>query len=309
MKTNDGQIISKEIQLLVREPAAIIKLDQDTGNIGEDISMSATSYFADNKNIEYSWQIQDENGNKIVKVGEGISLKHKFETVGSYIVSLTAKSPNGSIDTDSKVITIESREPVVAIDNPRSVSSEKPNTIIFDASKSYDPDTSSRKNLTYTWRINGEKITLDNIENEGAKGTYTFENKGNHSVSVVASNVHGKITTVEKQFEVTSTLAVNMIITPRVVKRGSSLSVIGQSANAEFFEWNMGDGSAIISGTSRSVQHIYKQSGIYTITLNVNRAGGSETNTITRKVYVSDTESPFAIIDATNSSNSIIEEK
>ncbi len=32
-------------------------------------------------------------------------------------------------------------------------------------------------------------------------------------------------------------------------------------------------------------------------------------NSISRKIYVSDTESPFAIIDATNSSNSIIEEK
>lgn len=68
MKTNDGQTISKEIQLLVRDPAAIIKLDSDTGKIGEDISMSATSYFADTKNVEYSWQIQDDNGKKIVKV-------------------------------------------------------------------------------------------------------------------------------------------------------------------------------------------------------------------------------------------------
>lgn len=71
----------------------------------------------------------------------------------------------------------------------------------------------------------------------------------------------------------------------------------------------MGDGTPVTSGTSRAIQHTYKQSGTYTITMNVNREGGTETNTISRKVYVSDTESPFAIIDATNSSNSIIEEK
>jgi PKD repeat protein len=131
--------------------------------------MSATSYFADTKNIEYSWQIQDEDGKKIVKVGEGISFRHKFETVGSYIVSLTANSANGTVDRDSRIVTIESREPVVSIDTPRPLSSEKPNTIVFDASKSYDPDTSSRKNLSYTWKIDGEKISLDNIENDGAK--------------------------------------------------------------------------------------------------------------------------------------------
>jgi PKD repeat protein len=128
--------------------------------------MSATSYFSDTKNVEYSWQIQDENGNKVVKVGQGANFKYKFETVGSYIVSLTSKSPNGNVDTDSKVITIESREPIVTIDSPRPIKNEKPNTIVFDASKSYDPDTNSRRNLTYTWKIDGQTITLDNIEND-----------------------------------------------------------------------------------------------------------------------------------------------
>ncbi len=70
MKTNDGQTFTKEIQLLILEAAATIKLDKNTGHIGEDISMSATSYFSDTKNLEYSWQIQDENGNKVVKVGQ-----------------------------------------------------------------------------------------------------------------------------------------------------------------------------------------------------------------------------------------------
>ncbi len=309
MKTNDGQTISKEIQLLVRDPAAIIKLDSDTGKIGEDISMSATSYFADTKNVEYSWQIQDDNGKKIVKVWEGTNFRYKFDTVGSYIVSLTAKSPNGTIDTDSRVITIESRDPVVTIDSPRPISSEKPNVITFDASKSYDPDTSSRKNLSYTWRLDGEKISLNNTENDGAKWSYTFDEKGIHTISVTVANTYGKITTVEKEFEVVSTLAVNMIITPKVVQRGSNVTVIGQSANAEFFEWNMGDGTPMISGTNRSIQHTYKQSGVYNIVMSVNRNWGTETNSITRKIYVSDTDSPFAIIDSTNSSNSIIEEK
>jgi hypothetical protein len=63
------------------------------------------------------------------------------------------------------VVTIESREPVVTIDNPHPIRSERPNTMVFDASKSYDPDSNSRKNLTYTWKIDGQTINLDNIEN------------------------------------------------------------------------------------------------------------------------------------------------
>ena len=58
---------------------------------------------------------------------------------------------------------------MVTIDSPRAIKNEKPNTIVFDASKSYDPDSNSRKNLTYAWKIDGQSITLDNLENDGAK--------------------------------------------------------------------------------------------------------------------------------------------
>lgn len=309
MKTNNGQTFTKEIQLLVRDPAAIIKIDKDTGHIGEEIGMSAVSYFSDSKNTEYSWQIQDENGNKAIKAGEWSTFKYKFTTVWSYIISLTAKSPNGGIDTDSKIITIESREPIITIDNVWPINSEKPNTIIFDATKSYDPDSNSRKDLTYEWRIDDEKVTLDNIENNWARWTYTFSNKWNHKVSLRVTNTYGKISTLEKQFDVTSILAVNIIVTPKVGKRDIPVTIIGQSANAEYFEWNMWDGSPIISWTDRSVQHTYKRSGTYNVTLSVNREWWSEINTINRKIYISDSESPYSIIEASNASSSIIEEK
>lgn len=81
MKTNDGQIFKKEIQLLVRDPAAVIKLDQPIAHIGEDVNMSAISYFSDTKNIEYSWQIQNQNGQKMIKSGDGMSFRYKFDTV------------------------------------------------------------------------------------------------------------------------------------------------------------------------------------------------------------------------------------
>ncbi len=308
IKTNDWQTFTKEIQLLVRDPAAKIKLDKNTGNIGEEISMSAMSYFSDTKNIEYSWQIQDENGKKIIKTGDGMNFKHKFDTVGSYIVSLIAKNPNGQQDQDSTIINIESRPPIVAIDSPKPVKNEKPNVILFDATKSYDPDSNSRKNLSYIWKLDDREITLDNIENNWAKGTYTFDSKWSHKISVTVANAYGKITTQESSFQVSSILSVNMVMVPKVAKRGEPINIIGQSNSAEFFEWNMGDWSAIVSGTDRTIQHIYNKSGIFDARLNVSRDGGNETNSITRKVYISDTDSPLAIIEASNASNSIIEE-
>lgn len=60
-------------------------------------------------------------------------------------MSLTTRSPNGNVDTDSRIITIESRPPIINLDTPHSISTEKPNTMLFDASRSYDPDNNNAK--------------------------------------------------------------------------------------------------------------------------------------------------------------------
>lgn len=70
----------------------------------------------------------------------------------------------------------------------------------------------------------------------------------------------------------------------------------------------MGDGTPIVSGNTRTIQHTYKQSGIYNAILTVNRNNGSESNALSKKIYISDSDAPFAIIEANNTSSSIVEE-
>ena len=151
-----------------------------------------------------------------------------FPSVGKYIVSLTARSPNGNIDSDSRVITVESRNPTVNLESPKSVSTEKPNTFVFDARKSYDPDTMSKNGLTYTWRLDGQKIELENSTDNGAYGEMKFSELGNHTISVTVANVYGKVATAERSFDVTSTLSLNMLITPSVAPIGTIINFIGQ---------------------------------------------------------------------------------
>lgn len=308
IKTNEWQTYKKELQLLVQDPSASIKLNQSTAYVWEDITMSAVSNIGDDRNVAYTWQVQDEDSKKSIKGGEGNTFTYRFDKVGNYIVSLTAKNANGKSDSDSKIITIESHEPIVSIDSIKAISPEKPNTILFDASRSIDPDTNSNKNLSYTWRIDGQKVVLDNPDTTGAKGSYTFDTIWSHTVAVTASNTYGKVTTVEQKFDVTSTLAVNLLINPTVAKQWTPINFVGQSPNADFFEWNFSDGSAIVSGTTKTIQHVFNRSGVFDVTLTVNRNGGSETNTITRKVYVADSDSPMAIIATSNGSDSVYQE-
>ena len=174
---NLGQSFKKVFQLIVRDPSATITMDKESTYIGETIGFSAKSYFGNNSTVEYTWTVQDRESGKTITTKPGSSLSQVFTKIGEYIVTLEARSANGTTDQDSKTITVESREPIVNMESPRMMSSERPNTLIFDGSRSFDPDTKSAKNLVYTWLIDGEKVALDNIEKDGAVGTYTFSEK------------------------------------------------------------------------------------------------------------------------------------
>lgn len=258
IKTNTDQTFTKEIQFIIRNPTAVIQTDKTIGHIGELMTFSALSYFTNQTNVEYSWSIQNEDNKKILKSEIGQNMNYTFDTIGSYIVTLTSRNANGNVDTDSRVITIESQAPVVNLSDPAPLSSERPNTIVFDASKSYDPDTMSRKGLTFIWRVNGEKITLVGNETDGSRGTIKFDKVGTNTVSLTVSNAYGKVTTVEKTFDVVSTLSINMVVTPSVAPIGTTINFIAQSEGG-FYEWNFGDGTAPQNGNRKVVQHVFER--------------------------------------------------
>jgi PKD repeat protein len=307
--TNQWQSFTKQIQLLVRDPAAVISLDKEIGFVGDTLQMSAKSYLANTTNIEYSWEIQDvETGKKIIESKIWSAFSYKFTKIGKYLVTLTTRSPNGNTDADSRTLIIDSREPVINLDTPRSISTEKPNTILFDASRSYDPDNNTTKDLSYSYSIDGEKVTLNDLQKNGAIGTYTFTEKWTHTVSLTVSNSYGKVSTVDKKFDITSTLTVGMNISPRATPIGSMVSFQARSPQAGFYEWDVGDGSPSINGTIDSIQHVYKKTGIYSATLSVKNSDWSEENKITRKIYITDTDKPYALIDIKTNNWSALED-
>ena len=105
-----------------------------------------------------------------------------------------------------------------------------------------------------------------------------------------------------------STLAVNMNIVPRAAPIGTVVSFQGISPRAAFYEWNPGDGSPAVNGQMDSIDHIYKKTGVYSALLTVKNNDGSEVNSIERKVYVTDANNPFALIEVKNASNTIIDD-
>ncbi len=306
--SNTGKKFKKEVQIDIRNPAAVIKVDKTRVLVWEKVDFSLDSFFDKNtQNVEYNWNIAWQwLVNKVSWMGENFS--YSFENPGEYTVTLAAKSPNGSIDADSRIITVESRKPIVNIDIPKPVDQWHPNTLIFDGSKSFDPDINSREWLSYKWRVNWKDKKLDNTSLDWARGTLTFDEVWSYTVSLTVTNKYWKVATSEQDFEVKSLLSVDMKINPEVTQIKKPIRFVGQSSRADFYEWDFWDGSANVNGNNSQIEHTYKETGIYTVKLTVRTTKNDSYNTITRRVYVTDTDKPFALITASNASNSIIEE-
>lgn len=99
-----------------------------------------------------------------------------------------------------------------------------------------------------------------------------------------------------------------MNISPRATAIGTKMGFQARAPEARFYEWDLGDGSPSINGTADFIEHIYKKTGVYNATLTVKNGDGTQENRITRKVYITDTNQPYALIDIKNSLGTVVED-
>ncbi len=187
----------------------------------------------------------------------------------------------------------------------RTLNSETPNTLLFDATKSYDPDSLEGADLTYAWIIDSVRSDLASPTRNGAMGRYTFDTIGSHHITLEVSNKEGKTIISNKDVNIDSLLSIPIFtISPKIAQAGTPISITAESKEAQTFEWQFGDGETDTS-TSGKLTHIYKKSGTYSVTLTV-RGSNSDSNSISRKVYVMDGDNPFAIITLKRENEEII---
>ncbi|EKD30196.1 MAG: WD-40 repeat protein, partial [uncultured bacterium (gcode 4)] len=201
-------------------------------------------------------------------------------------------------------MTIEGRDPVAFFDF-KSANAETPNTILFDATKSYDPDNLDASNLSFAWIIDGDRVNLSSPARGGSIGKFTFNTVGTHHVTLEVTNKEGKMISYNKDITIDSLLSVKLITSPKISTIGSPVTLIADAREAQAFEWQFGDGENDIS-TSGRITHVYKKSGTFDVSLTIRGKGAQSTNTISRKVYVMSSNSPFAIITLKRDNEEII---
>jgi hypothetical protein len=80
---------------------------------------------------------------------------------------LKVTESSGEVDIDTKIIYINSRAPVAEY-TYRIPNSHQPNTVLLDASKSYDLDGIDDGKLRYEWIIDGVRVELDRASFNGS---------------------------------------------------------------------------------------------------------------------------------------------
>jgi hypothetical protein len=157
--------------------------------------------------------------------------------MGRYVVRLKTMTPSGKQDVDSLGITINSKDPVPLFEI-RNSGQETPNTVVLDATKSYDPDSMEASKLTFAWNIDGERVELVDSSRNGAIGHHTFSTLGTHKISLEITNEQGKTATLRKDIDITSLLSVKLSTTPKIASIGTPVNFIAESKEANVFEWS-----------------------------------------------------------------------
>lgn len=292
LTTNENKTVEKSFLVSIHDPIAKIDSSRADGFAGDLFTFTAKSSRS-NQSFTYRWEIIDIEKDAIIAQSADAIFTYTFLNKGKYNVRLSVRSPSGEVDQDTRVVYITSQAPIAEFSTQIPFSYE-PNRVKLDASMSFDPDVSDDARLTYTWMVDGNKVVLEDPSQNGSMGFYTFNTLGTHTITLDVMDPDGIMTSKKTDITIDSLLSVKVNAFPRVIQRNGFIKFVAESPQAEVFEWDFGDGKT--SGWNfDKVTHTYETSGTFNAVVTVTDKDG-RTNTYQKPVFVSDSNSPYALI-------------
>jgi len=299
----------KYFTLYVASPAARFSVSPSSGTVGTTFEFDASASTTDVGNIvSYSWTVSNNGVSVSLDDSTGVSISPTFESPGVYTVTLTVSDGSGKTDTASMDILVDSTAPVATYEYS-TPSSTEPATLLFDASKSYDPDEGDV--LTFEWDfggIEGEDYTIVDEESD-QKVTVQFLNTGDYNVTLTAYDQHPaelkKSDTAMSTITIDSVLDVGLEIEGETARHldangESEVEFTALSETASSFEMDYGDGNVDFTDTITRGEsiftHTYESAGVFNVTLTA-LDDENGTNSVTQRVYLGTGDSPIAVIN------------
>jgi hypothetical protein len=297
LTTNELKKIKREFTISVHKPIATINSSQESWFLWDKFTFSAKPS-GNEKNLNYAWKVIDIDNDKTLLEKSWNLITYNFNQKWKFNILLKVSdlsSWNKDYDIDSKVIYINSREPVAEFSSSNTDKS-RPNRYLLDATKSYDPDFLDEWKLNYSWLIDWEKINLEESNAFWSYWYYTFDSVWEHSVVLQVTDPDS--ITSEKKWKVIvdSILAVDFSAFPRVAQRDRPVNFVASSPEAIIYEWDFWDWEKKWWKYDK-ITHVYKKSGTFNVKLTVNDKDNKK-NTFEKNVYIGESDSVMAFINA-----------
>lgn len=246
-----------------------------SANVTSGISPLTVSFndSSTNSPTSWSWNFGD-NTTSILQ-----NPSHTYQNTGTFTVSLTAGNTGGSNTITKTNYIIVNNPPVVApIANfsANVTSGTTPLTVNFS-------DLSSNNPTSWLWNFG------DNTTSTLQNPSKTYQNAGNYTVKLTASNTGGSNIATKTNFITvnapqTSSIKANFTANITTIKKGNYVFFTDNSTGSpSAYEWNFGDKSKT---TVKNPYHKYTQPGKYTITLKVTKGNTSDIMTKTNYITV-----------------------
>jgi len=259
--TDDDSAISTSSAvktIINRPPVASFTESAETVYIGQPITFNASSsYDPDGSIVSYFWDFGDGTN------ATGVVVEHAYSENGTYTVTLTVTDDDGarSSSTSSKLILWN--DPPVASFTESAETVYTGESIIFNASSSYDPDGSI---VSYFWDFG------DGSNATGVVVEHAYSDDGNYTVTLTVTDDKGaegtatSTKTILNRAPVASfTESAETVYTGESITFNASSSYDPDGSIVSYF-WDFGDGT---NATGAVVTHSYSDNGTYTVMLTV----------------------------------------
>ncbi len=292
LTTNTGKTITRDFSVLINHPAANIQSSRSEWYIGDKFTFSSKNRKIDEDAINYSWEIIDINNDEVIHTKNSNIFNYIFTKKWRYNVQLRITLPNGDQDTDTKIIYINSRPPQASFIT-RIPYPNRPNYVLLDGSRSFDPDISDEGKMRYEWTIDGERVELIDANSNGSVGYYYFDSIGQHSIGLEVTDPDEMWDVESGTIEIKSLLDVDFSSNPTAIQRNGTIRFQASSQNARFYEWDFWDGIKDY-GSNKSISHTYEKSGSFVVTLTVTDEANNR-NSVKKNVFVWKSNTPLSV--------------
>jgi PKD repeat protein len=275
---DDGKTDSTSKPIPVQEPnkppVARFTFSPANPDTSSGVSFNGSTSFDSGGTIRtFKWNFGDGY------TGEGKYVTHRFNSAGTYMVTLTVTDDDGKTDSTSKPIPVQepNKPPVARFTWVRSgtrvvVEARTGDQIRFDASSSYDPDDPNDplRIVNYAWDWNSDDI-YDETSNAPI-AEHQFATSGEHRVTLQVTDNEGATAKVTKSFMPVDLQppTADFSFTPTSPSILDAVQFADKSSDPDggvtAWSWNFGDSEIAIL---QNPTHVYSQKGTYTVVLTV----------------------------------------